>query len=339
MSKGVHGSRIIDLRKRRVGVQFRAARARAQAELPLHPRISLRSRRRKLRALMAFVVLIVGAGAVYGVSEFSYMSRYSITNVSVGGTGSVSPNLVRAFVETKLNDGNHPIISRENIFLYPKTDIAKGIAEYFPRILSAKISRETFLAQAITVIVVERKPFALWCSGGKVGNSQVAAGEKKEAIQKECFQMDESGFIFAPLEVSPQERLHAGDGLLTGFEQSATSTSEGEIIFTGGLAGTAPIGQTFLQKHFESVLTLLSRLKDEGFSATGVSVENEQDFAVSLSNGFVLRASFGVDASALVRNLQTVLSSGPLLGKENKIEYIDLRFGNRVYYKNKAGSQ
>ena len=131
--------------------------------------------------------------------------------------------------------------------------------------------------------------------------------------------MDNGGFIFAP---------------------SATSSPAGGIVFTGPLAtSTAPIGQTFLQGHFEGITALLSRLTEEGIMPAGVSVENEQDFAVSLAGGFVIRASFTADADALVRNLQTVLSSDTFLGKKDEIEYIDLRFGNRVYYKNKAGSQ
>lgn len=304
MSKGAHGPRIIDLRKRRVGEQARAARARAraaQASLPFHRRTSLRARRRKLQALLAFAVLVAAAGAVYGASELSYSSRYYINKVSVEGTSSVSPRLVRAFVETKLNDGTRPLISRENILLYPKDDIAKSVQNYFPRIRTALISRESLLAQAITVTVVERKLFALWCS------------EKTE-----CFEMDDAGFVFARLEIGSQ------------------STSTDAIVFSGGLAtSTPPIGQIFLPEKFADTLALLSRLKDSGFSVTSVSVENEHDFSVSLAKGFVMRAPFDKDANTLVRNLQTVLSSESLLGKEDKIEYIDLRFGNRVYYKNR----
>ena len=321
MSNLVHGHRIIDLRKRRAAAQTHARFT--PAELPFPRRTSLRARRRKLRALAVFVVLILAGGVVYGVSELTYLPRYSIQEVAVRGTEGVSPKLVRTFVETQLNDGTYSIISRENIFLYPKAEIAKSISDYFPRILNAQISRESLLAQTITVSIVERKPFALWCSD-----------------KTSCFEMDSGGFIFAPLGVSPQEGLQARGGPLTGFAQSATSTSAGTVVYTGGLAtSTAPIGQTFLKDRFAEVLTLLSRLNDQGFPATGVSVENEQDFAVSLARGFVLRASFGADASELVRNLQTVLSSDSLRGKESTIEYIDLRFGNRVYYKNKAGSQ
>ena len=295
MSKGVHRSRIIDLRKRRAAAQTHARFT--PAELPFPRRTSLRARRRKLRALAAFVVLILAGGVVYGVSELTYLPRYSIQEVAVRGTEGVSPKLVRTFVETQLNDGTYSIISRENIFLYPKAEIAKSISDYFPRILNAQISRESLLAQAITVTIVERKPFALWCSD-----------------KTSCFEMDNGGFI---------------------FERSATSTP-GEVVFMGGLAtSTAPIGQWFLPKHFEGVLDLLARLQDQGFPTVSVAVESEQDFAISLSKGFVLRVSFGADAATLVRNLQTVLSSDSLRGKENKIEYIDLRFGNRVYYKSR----
>lgn len=304
MSNGVRGRGVIDLRKRHAGAQVRAARARARAELPFHHRTSLRVRRRKLRALAVLAVFILIAGVVYGISALSYLPQYSINDVAVQGAESVSPRLVRAFVETKLNDGTYTVLSRENIFLYPKETIAKSIPEYFPRILSAHISRESLLANAITVTIAERKPFALWCGG---------INKKQHTKETTCYDMDNGGFIFAP---------------------SATSSPAGGIVFTGPLAtSTAPIGQTFLQGHFEGITALLSRLTEEGIMPAGVSVENEQDFAVSLAGGFVIRASFTADADALVRNLQTVLSSDTFLGKKDEIEYIDLRFGNRVYYK------
>lgn len=329
MSHGVRGRGVIDLRKRKPGAAQERART-MRLELPVHRRTSLRTRRRKLQVLLALVLLVVGAGAVYGLSEVTYMPRYAIKEVSVEGTENVSPRLVRAFVETKINDGSHHLLSRENIFLYPKAYIAKSISGYFPRILNAQISRDALMAQVINVVVVERKPFAIWCE--EAGNRQKAPdlsarsvatnrsaewpeGNRDEKRGGGCFEMDSSGFIFAP---------------------SATSSSADEVVFTGGLAtNSPPIGQTFLPQRFESVLALLARLKDEGFPATDVSVENEQDFAVSLAEGFVLRASFDEDAHALVRNLQAVLSSDSLREKDNKIEYIDLRFGNRVYYRNK----
>lgn len=300
MSNSVRRSRVIDLRKRKPG-PAQETRRTIRLELPVHRRSSLRIRRRKLQTLLALIILLMGAGAVYGLSVLTYLPQYTITKVSVGGTEHVPPRLVQAFVEAKLSDGTYHLLSRENIFLYPKKTIAKSIPEYFPRILNAQISRDALMAQVINVVVVERQPFALWCSQTDT-----------------CFDMDNGGFVFA---------------------LSATST-DGRIVFTGGLATSSPpIGQTFLPQHFAGVLALVSHLKERGYSVADVSVENEQDFAVSLAERFVLRASFGADADSLVQNLQAVLSSGTMRGKEDTIEYIDLRFGNRVYYKNKASSQ
>lgn len=313
MAHGVHGRGVIDLRKRHAGAAQETRRT-LRLELPVQRRTSLRIRRRKLRILAALVVLILAGGIVYSVSELTYMPTYAIDEVRVEGTENVPPRLVRAFVETKLNDGTHPIISRGNIFLYPKAEIAKNISEYFPRIFNAQISREGLLAQAITVTVKERQPFAIWCQ--RIGNNEKAEGNRHTEREDECFDMDEGGFVFA---------------------ESAASTSTGMLVFTGELATSSrPIGQTFLPGQFAGVLALLNRLQDGGFPATSVSVENEQDFAVSLAERFVLRASFGADADSLVRNLQDVLSSDSLREKENTIEYVDLRFGNRVYYKAKS---
>jgi hypothetical protein len=305
MSKEYHRHGVIDLRKRRVGAALEKTR-NLRLELPAHRRSSLRTRRRKLKAFLAFVVLVAAAGFVYGLGAVTYLPKYSINRILVTGAENISPRLVQAFIESKLNDGEYHLLSRENIFLYPKSDITKGISVYFPRILEVKISRKALMAQAVNVIVIERQPFALWCEG---------INNKQNTTETKCFEMDNGGFIFA----------------------SAATSTYGRTVFTGGLATSSPpIGQTFLPQEFAGVLAFVSRLKEVGLVATGVSVENEKDFAVSLTSGFVVKASFGADAGTLVRNLKDVLSSDALRDKKDTIEYVDLRFGNRVYYKNKS---
>ena len=291
MSKQVRRRGVVDLRKRRPGIR------RESLTIPFRKeRESLRARRQKLRALaLVFCFVLIGA-IVYGVSELSYTPKLLINNVSVVGAKEVPPKLVRTYVETKLNDGTNPILSRQNIFLYSRALIEQSIIKYFPRIKGASISRESMLAQAIKVSVEERQPFALWCD-------------------EKCFLMDDGGFIFASAPALP------GKSYMT---------------FGGGIFATStPIGQTFLPKAFAGVLELIKRLRQAGFAPQGAIAENEKDFSVKFGEGFVLLALFGDDANALVRNLQLALSSDPLRGKVNKLEYVDLRFGNRVYYKNR----
>jgi len=131
--------------------------------------------------------------------------------------------------------------------------------------------------------------------------------------------MDDGGFVFA--------------------ENEATSSPH-EYVFEGGVATSSrPIGQSFVPAHLPGILVLLQTLSQAGLPPTGASVDNEQDFSVPLQNGFYVKASFGEDAGLLVKNLQLVLSSDALQGKQAEIEYIDLRFGDKVYYKLKGANE
>jgi hypothetical protein len=98
-------------------------------------------------------------------------------------------------------------------------------------------------------------------------------------------------------------------------------------------SSTSPIGHVYASAHFPGILALLRYLGQAGITAQGATIIDDRDFTVLLAEGFYLKASFGEDASALAGNLKLVLSSDALKGKESKLEYVDLRFGNRIYYK------
>ena len=109
-------------------------------------------------------------------------------------------------------------------------------------------------------------------------------------------------------------------------------------IFSGALAGE-PVGQVFIPGHLPGLLALLSVLQQQnGLTPLRVSVVSGQDFSVDFQEGFLLKASFGADAGTLARNLKLVLGSDALSGKESQIEYVDLRFGNKAYFKLKGES-
>src|SRR3989338_9024695 len=189
MSKTVRGRGTIDLRKRRAGAEARAAQSRAMA--PRH-KTSLHARRQKLRALAVLVLAVIVGWLVWGVSQLSYSSKLAINKVAIVGTKEVSSNLVRAYVETKLHNGTYPLLSQENILLYPRAGIEQSVSQYFPRIRTAQISREGLLAQAITVTIAERQPIAIWCSGD--------ASSLKNL--RDCYLMDDVGFVFASVATS-----------------------------------------------------------------------------------------------------------------------------------------
>lgn len=296
--------RIIDLRKR---PETRSVRPRALSSVRIikEKRSSpLRARRRRNKFLVGGLVALVIVGLVYGVHWLSYLPQFSVQTVELRGEKNMPEEIVRTYAESQLFDGTYRFLSRSNIFLYPRRGIESGIVASFPRIQLSRVFRESLLSQTVVVEVVERQPFAQWCG-----------------LDAMCYQMDDSGYIFA--------------------EASTTSRSmyREPYIFAGGIV-EEPIGKTYIPGHLPGMLSLLRALQQRGhFTPVSVLIDAEQDFSVEFEQSFLLKASFGQNADLLAKNLELVLSSAALSDKLNDIEYIDLRFGNRVYYKLKGGEQ
>jgi cell division septal protein FtsQ len=240
-------------------------------------------------------MLVISIMVVFGAGFLSYNERLVIADISVQGANSLRPETVKAAALSSLHDGKYHLFARSNIFLYPKSEIVDALKTELPRIKSVGISRESLLAQAVIVSLEERYPQYTWCEAER------------------CFLMDEDGYIFA--EANGEETAYT---------------------FRGGLIPTqAPIGQTFLRGHFKDVVELLSLLQGAGHAPVSVTVENEKDMSIFLQSGFYLKVAFASEASEVVKNLELILASDALRGNLDTLEYVDLRFGNRVYYQMK----
>ncbi len=298
-------ARVVDLRK---GKQTASSRTR---QLPLReppppPRrpSPLRTRRRRARAAVFGLILLGLAALAYGIHLVSYISPLSIERITVSGAEKIDPAIIETYIDSQLSDGSFHYFSRRNIFMYPKEVREAGVVTSFPRVKSARLSRDGIVSRDLLVAIEERMPYALWCRS-----------------EEDCYALDDTGFIFTA---------------------SATSTHgeyESAYIFTGGVDG-GPIGARFIPGQMPSILALLRVLQQEtNLIPSRVDILADQDFNVTLEQGFFVKASFGQEPETLARNLDLVLSSEALRDRIADIEYIDLRFGNRVYYKMKGEEQ
>ena len=285
--------KIVDLRGKRALFFYRQ-------RPPVDKRVPLRERKRKLRLIALTVLFLIFAVGAFGLHYVSYMGRFSVNSIEVKGAATIDPGVIRQYVDHVLNDGPRHYLSRSNIFLYPRSVIEKDIVIDFPRIKSATLSRPSFFSTTLIVTVQERTFFALWCP---------------DASKQGCYQMDDSGYIFAEAAVDNPAKYIFGGGL-----PSAPST----------------IGQVFAPSHLSEIIALLERFTQAAYIPEGAIVENPRDFSVPLKDRFIIKASFDMDPDTLIKNLQLILSNPPLRGNERNIAYIDLRFGDRVYYKMKG---
>lgn len=253
----------------------------------------LSDRRRRSRIRTALFLACILLILGGGVSALSYHPRVNISSIDVSGVQALSADTIRAVVEHVIHDGALHLVSRSNIFFYPGEEMRRALHEKFPRIRSVVVSREALLAQTVRVHIEERAAFALWCD-------------------TECFLMDENGFIFA----------------------SADGATASGYIFSGGLnTNRDTVGQTYLPGHFKQIRILLALLSEQGLRPHGLTVENEKDFSIPLESGFSIRASFSDEPEHIVERLVLALSSEVIRGREHLLEYVDLRFGSKVFYR------
>ena len=99
------------------------------------------------------------------------------------------------------------------------------------------------------------------------------------------------------------------------------------------MPNTDVIGQTLLRGRLQEIIALLDSLATTNYKPEGITVDSEKDFSIVLADGPLLLVSFEMSAGDIIRNLQTALEADGVKVKFTTLHYIDLRFGNRVYYK------
>jgi hypothetical protein len=288
--------KVIDLKK------AAAKREEARWAAPVRPtesRLSkpqrLRARRRKQRAVMFGLCLMLGAGFAGTLGLASHIERFAIKDVSVTGAEQLSANALTAAVQSGLTDNRWWLFAKQNIFIYPQRDIEKKLTQEFPRIKDVELSRPGLLAQAVVVSVEEREPYAKWCA-------------------EACYYLDSSGFIFA--------------------DATESQTPVTPYVFRKGLLPESEIiGQTFLRGRLPEIMHFLELLKAAGYEPLGVTVENEKDFSVPLAGAFTLRVLFDAEGEQTIHDLKLALEADSVRDRVAQLEYVDMRFGNRVYYK------
>ena len=267
-----------------------------------------------MRAVVTAMVCVVLLGFAYAIHIASYLPQFTYASITVKGTAVLSASDVQIFSQKYLSEHTKGYISETNIFVFKAVDLENALSEKFHRIKRVQVEPDSFFANSLTVSIEERQTFARWCN----------------LVEKEdtCYALDGNGFVFAPLDA-----------------QASTSNATA-YTFRGPLATSSnsyitllPIGGQYATGHFSGILSLIESLGQAGYITTEISTENSQDVQVELQQGFYIKASYGASPDEVTKNLKLVRSSDALKDKQSQLEYVDLRFGNRVYYKFKGSQQ
>lgn len=251
-------------------------------------------------------LLLVFIGLIY----VSRINKINIRDVEILGNIVTDTEMVKATVLKELTGNYLGVFPRTNLFLYPKNSIKNTLADKFKRLKDIEFSIKN--NKVLSLSLSERKGLYTWC------------GSNVESTDQKCYFLDDSGYIF---DVAP--------------------FFSGEVYFRfyGNLDGNMdmPVGSYFLKRSFGDLISLKKTLETMNLKPVTLYTTPDGEIKIYLSRGSLLPTGpaiiFKADANfqKIAENLQAALTTEPLQTdfkkKYSSLLYIDLRFGNKVYYK------
>ncbi|MEK7582053.1 MAG: hypothetical protein AAB488_01845 [Patescibacteria group bacterium] len=275
---------------------------------------SLAKRRRRIAflkksALFLFAIAVFVGGAV----ALLRYDKFFITNVEILGIETLNPEKLKTRVTNILEEKYFYLIPKKNFFFYPKNAIERDLSDSFKRISKISVSYKSFKnPQTIAVKIEERKPAYLWCGKSK---AEIVIREKTP----KCYFIDDSGFVLdrAPI-----------------FSENVFIILYGKIIN----GENNPIGGIFLSKDdFLSLTKFIYKTSSFGLISTSLIKKDDGDYELELARAGKILFSLNDGAEKNISNLESALGTDPLktnlVNKPDALEYIDLRFGNKVFFK------
>ena len=280
-------------------------------------RSSHRTRERKKTFLFRLFFLPVALVALVVLGAFlAHRPEVIIRDISIQGTLALAEDDIRRAVNEEISGAYLRFFPRANSLLYPRKEIEERLLNTFPLLSSANVGFKNF--HSIDVVVEERKPAHLWCG------EELPA---RRGTPLECFFLDSDGIVFARAPL-----------FSTGVYLSLYGPIAGGAVREGNVH-EAPLGFYFLTaQDFHFLVAFANAMKELGATPEKIFAMGDDDYDIILANGvsLLINQKHGIDS--LVGNLEAALQTDKftmedVAGERSRLEYIDVRFKNKVLYK------
>jgi hypothetical protein len=245
--------------------------------------------------LWIMVTAIVIAGMIFLIR----LPQVQVRTIEVTGVNVVDPGDVKEFIHNDLQGRRLFILPKSSIFLVRTHSLEKALKAQFSRFQTVSVSRKNF--STLSVAVTEYQGIYLWC-----------------ADTATCYAMDQNGVAFAPAPY---------------FSGSAYPK-----VFIGSMR-SIPF-QALTAAQVSLIGTLLDKLPALSITPSEFHFVTDHELDVSFNHGghhamLLFDPTAHVDQS--MNALFTGLRTNPLASKFHDsaqvLQYIDLRFSNRIVYK------
>lgn len=225
---------------------------------------------------------------------FLYLPKLEIKNIEINGNENLTQK-VRITVNEELNKKILFLIPKNNFFIFKKNSLKEKILQNTASVKTVEINKN--FPDTIILNIKEKTEAGFYCVNAEMSK---------------CFSLDEESAV---------------------LEERAINSEEKKIVFIAS-ASTAAVKQNekiMDKKTFSDIISLSSDAeKILGLKARKI-ILNKNEYNIFFENSFYAIVNKNQINSAF-ENLKLILES-QIKDKKNNLEYIDLRFQNKAFFK------
>jgi cell division septal protein FtsQ len=217
----------------------------------------------------------------------------TIDTIEVSGEETINPDELITLTRTAMDGTYLGLVPRAFAFTYPEESITESLKEV-PRIKTVSVERTG--GSVVQIAFEEYQPFALWC---------------KDIETTACLFLDDEGYAYTT----------APDLIGGSFVRFITLAQDPKERT-----------QAFEKEQYVVVHELIDLLAASNWFVSIAEIDGAGDAYFTLVGGGEFKVSLRQTATETVNNLLTVLQSDSFSHiKPGNFEYIDLRFGSKVF--------
>ncbi|MDQ3014626.1 MAG: hypothetical protein M3Q73_02070 [bacterium] len=261
-----------------------------------------KKKRRKLLLKIAGVFLILIA-LVVGISWLSRLKMLNLSSIQVEGNAAVSAEEIEVIAQRHLEGMFYYLFPRSNKFFYNKDDILQDIITTIPRVKEVELSGK---GQTLVISILERAPAYTWCTG------------TPKKTKEDCYFIDNDGFIFS---------------------KAPTFSGNAYVAFYGLVQGETPIGSSYLDKKtFLNLDGIIEFFKEKQIPTYALLASSNGNFELYFEQGGKLIFKNTQASTTVTSNVDLFMRDTKILSAAQLplLDYLDVRFGNKLYVKLKG---
>jgi len=276
--------------------------------------INRRKRNKKIRLFVLLSILLVSI--ISSLAYFSADRHVTINKIIVSGNRIIDREEIEFIANKDMMGRYFYLFYKANSLIYPRSKIYDDLIKAFPRIQSLSISRDNL--NTLHINIEERSGTFLYC-GSK-------PPEVKSDVGENCYFINNDGYIF---DKAPYFSLDVY------FKYYVSLDGKKNL-------SNSPLGEQMLEvNYFHSIVRFIDSLNYLGFRSTQL-VASDGGVELFLSNdGFptIPKIIFKSDndLDIIFNNLSLSMKkpefANQIKDKYTTLQYIDLRFKNKVLYK------